>query len=57
MEAIEAINDSSKLIAQAIDALKHEPTKEQLPTWNAAMNTREVIEMLELALEKLTNKM
>ena len=53
----EAINGSSKLIAQAIEALKYCPTEEEKETWNYEGNIQEVIEMLKEALVKLTDKM
>ncbi len=49
----EAINDSSRLVAQAIDALKYE-LKDDLPdAWSHERNIKEAIDLLEVALEKL----
>ena len=53
---MEVINESAKLIAQAIDALKYEPTQEEMKVWDEELNKKETVELLEQVLEKLVGK-
>lgn len=52
---MESINESSKLVAQAIDSLKYELSDCLPDTFDHQRNISEVITILQNALEKLTN--
>ncbi len=54
---MEVINESLKLIAQAVDVLKAELRDDLPSTWNHEGNIDYAIILLEQSLEKLTNKM
>ena len=50
---MESINESTKLISQALESLKCELQTDLPDTWSHEGNIKEVIAMLEAALDKL----
>ena len=54
---MEAINDSSKLVAQSIEKLKHCLSCSWILPYDPDMEIKECVELLEEALETLAGKM